>query len=150
MKTFKDPTINFDLELPTYTEITKIISKMKSSASPCPLDQVSVIAFKKWPILRSHLTKIIQLAQKSRKLGNLAQQCSLIKKGDPDEPENFCPITLQPVLSKVFTSIIRNRLYQFLEKMSIQNQIFKRISGKKSEVVLSSSKHLRISSTMLY
>ena len=150
MKTFKDPTINFDLELPTYTEITKIISKMKSSASPCPLDQVSVIAFKKWPILRSHLTKIIQLAQKSRKLGNLAQQCQLIKKGDPDEPENFCPITLQPVLSKVFTSIIRNRLYQFLEKMSIQNQIFKRISGKKSEVVLSSSKHLRISSTMLY
>ena len=150
MKTFKDPTINFDLELPTYTEITKIISKMKSSASPCPLDQVSVIAFKKWPILRSHLTKIIQLAQKSRKLGNLAQQCQLIKKGDPDEPENFCPITLQPVLSKVFTSIIRNRLYQFLEKMSIQNQIFKRISGKKSEVVLSSSKHLRISSAMLY
>ena len=150
MRTFKDPTINFDLELPTYTEITKIISKMKSSASPCPLDQVSVIAFKKWPILRSHLTKIIQLAQKSRKLGNLAQQCQLIKKGDPDEPENFCPITLQPVLSKVFTSIIRNRLYQFLEKMSIQNQIFKRISGKKSEVVLSSSKHLRISSTMLY
>ena len=150
MKTFKDPTINFDLELPTYTEITKIISKMKSSASPCPLNQVSVIAFKKWPILRSHLTKIIQLAQKSRKLGNLAQQCQLIKKGDPDEPENFCPITLQPVLSKVFTSIIRNRLYQFLEKMSIQNQIFKRISGKKSEVVLSSSKHLRISSTMLY
>ena len=150
MKTFKDPTINFDLELPTYTEITKIISKMKSSASPCPLDQVSVIAFKKWPILRSHLTKIIQLAQKSRKLGNLAQQCQLIKKGDPDEPENFCPITLQPVLSKVFTSIIRNRLYQFLEKMSIQNQIFKRISGKKPEVVLSSSKHLRISSTMLY
>ena len=150
MKTFKEPTINFDLELPTYTEITKIISKMKSSASPCPLDQVSVIAFKKWPILRSHLTKIIQLAQKSRKLGNLAQQCQLIKKGDPDEPENFCPITLQPVLSKVFTSIIRNQLYQFLEKMSIQNQIFKRISGKKSEVVLSSSKHLRISSTMLY
>ena len=150
MKTFKDPTINFDLELPTYTEITKIISKMKSSASPCPLDQVSVIAFKKWPILRSHLTKIIQLAQKSRKLGNLAQQCQLIKKGDPDEPENFCPITLQPVLSKVFTSIIRNRLYQFLEKMSIQNQIFKRISGEKSQVVLSSSKHLHISSTMLY
>ena len=72
MITFKDPTINFDLELLTYTEITKIISKMKSSASSCPLDQVSVITFKKWPILRSHLTKIIQLAWKSRKLGNLA------------------------------------------------------------------------------
>ena len=63
---FKDPAINFNLEPPTYAEITKIISKMKSSASPCPLDQVGVIAFKKCPILRSHLTKIIQLAWKAK------------------------------------------------------------------------------------
>ena len=59
MNTFKDPIINFNLEPPTYTEISKIISKMKSSASSCPLDQISVIASKKCPILRSHLTKII-------------------------------------------------------------------------------------------
>ena len=66
MKTFKDPITNFNLEPPTYTEITKIISKMKSSTSPCPVDPVSVIAFKKCPILRSHLTKIIQSAWKIR------------------------------------------------------------------------------------
>ena len=47
MKTFKDPIINFNLEPPTSAEITKIISKMKFSVLPCPLDQVSVIAFKK-------------------------------------------------------------------------------------------------------
>ena len=50
MKTFKDPIINFNLEPSTYTEITKIISKMKFSASPCPLDQVSVLSFKKYAI----------------------------------------------------------------------------------------------------
>ena len=62
MKTFKDPIIYFNLEPRTYTEITKIICKMKPSASPCLLYQNSVIAFKKCPILRSDLTKIIHLA----------------------------------------------------------------------------------------
>ena len=66
MKTFKDPIINFNLEPTTYTKISKIISKMKSSALPCPLDQVRV-ASKKCPVLRSHLTKIIQLAWKFSK-----------------------------------------------------------------------------------
>ena len=47
MKRFKDPIINFNLEPPTYAEITKIISKMKSSVLPSPLDQVSVIALRK-------------------------------------------------------------------------------------------------------
>ena len=75
MKAIKNPTINFDLEPPTYAELAKIISKVKNSSSPCPLDQVSVIAFKKCPIPLSHLTKIIQLAWKARtfpKAWNLA------------------------------------------------------------------------------
>ena len=55
MKTLKDLIINYNSEPPTYTEMTKIVSKMKSSVLPCPLDQVSVIAFKKCPILFSHL-----------------------------------------------------------------------------------------------
>ena len=109
MKTFKDPTINFDFEPPTYAEITKIISKMKFSTPPCLLDQVCVIAFKKCPILRSHLTKIIQLAWKARtfpKLWKSGVTVLAYKKGDPNEPEHFRPITLQPVLSKIFTSVV--------------------------------------------
>ena len=91
MKTFKGPIINFNLE-PNYTETTKIISKMKSSASSCPLDQVSVIAFKKYPILRSHLTKIIQLTWKIRTFPKAWESGMTVlgyKKGDPNEPENF-------------------------------------------------------------
>ena len=98
-KTSKDPTINFNLKPPTYAEITKIISKMKSSALPCPLDQISVVAFKKCPILCSHLTKIIQLAWKARtfpKLWKSGVTVLAYKKGDPNEPENFYPIALQP------------------------------------------------------
>ena len=92
---------------------------MKSSASLSPLDQISVIAFKKCPILRSHLTKIIQLAWKIRTFPKAWKSSVIVlayKKGDPNEPENFRPITLQPVSSKTFMSVIRNRLYQFVEK----------------------------------
>ena len=39
-------SIGFHLEAPPYIETTKIIFKMKSSASPCPLDQVSIIVLK--------------------------------------------------------------------------------------------------------
>ena len=47
MKKLEEPTVDFNLETPTYAEITKIVMKMKSSASPCPSDAISVIAFKK-------------------------------------------------------------------------------------------------------
>ena len=119
MKTFKDPTINFNLEPPTYAKITKIIFKMKPSTSPCPFDQVSVISFKKCPILRSHLTKIIQLTWKVWTFPKAWKSDVTVlayKKGDPNEPENFRSITPQPVLSKIFTSVIRNRPYQFVGK----------------------------------
>ena len=47
MKGFENPTTDFNMQLPTYAEVTKVIMKMKSSASLYPLDQISVIAFKK-------------------------------------------------------------------------------------------------------
>ena len=35
------------------------------------------------------------------------------KKGSPEDPSNFRPITLEPILSKVMTSLIRNRIFTF-------------------------------------
>ena len=37
----------------------------------------------------------------------------IYKKVAPKEPSNFRPITLEPVCAKVFTSLIRNRMYNF-------------------------------------
>ena len=54
-----DPTIQFDLEPPTYHQVTNTIRKMKASGSPCPLDQISIISFKRCPFLRSYLTNLI-------------------------------------------------------------------------------------------
>ena len=59
MKTIKSPESTFDKSAPSYQEINKIMSKMKTRGSPCPLDQMSVIVLKKCPILRTILHKII-------------------------------------------------------------------------------------------
>ena len=37
-----------------------MIRKMKTSGSPCPLDQLSIICFKRCPYLRTYLTELIR------------------------------------------------------------------------------------------
>ena len=49
----KEANIPFNLSPPTYQEITRIIKRVKSSGSPYPLDQISIICFKRYPYLRS-------------------------------------------------------------------------------------------------
>ena len=34
------PTVPFDLSLPSYKQITKVVRRIKASGSPCPLDQI--------------------------------------------------------------------------------------------------------------
>ena len=46
MKKVNDPTVPFDVTVPSYSEITKIVHKMKASASACHLDQISVLVLK--------------------------------------------------------------------------------------------------------
>ena len=62
MKEFENPTTDFTMQPSTYAEVSKVIMKMKSLASPCPLYQISVIAFKKCLVLHSRLTNILQTA----------------------------------------------------------------------------------------
>ena len=54
----------------------------------------------------------------------------IYKKLDPafaNDPANFRPITLEPVIAKVFTSLIRNRIYGYI---IISTAISKKASGK--------------------
>ena len=53
MKMLDTPTQVFNSSTPTYQEITKIVRKMKSSASACPLDQISILTLQNCPYLRT-------------------------------------------------------------------------------------------------
>ena len=112
-----DPEVQFNLDLPTYQQITNVIRKMKSSGSPCPLDQLSIICFKRCPYLRTYLSELIQEIWLSGTVPNeWKKACTILihKKGNTDDPSNFRPITLESIPLKVFTSCLRNAIYSFL------------------------------------
>ena len=113
-----DPEVQFNLDPPTYQQITNVIRKMKSSAgSPCPLDQLSIICFKRCPYLRTYLSELIQEIWLSGTVPNeWKKACTILihKKGNTDDPSNFRPITLESIPLKVFTSCLRNAIYSFL------------------------------------
>ena len=56
---FPPPEKTFVSNPPTYAEISQITKRMKSSESPCPLDQISIICCKRCLYLHSYLTAII-------------------------------------------------------------------------------------------
>ena len=102
---------------------------MKPSGSPCPLDQISVICFKRCPYLRSYLTDIIHAAWSSGVVpSEWKKACTILihKKGETEDPANFRPITLESVPLKIFTSCLRNRTFQFLaENKYVEHNIQK-------------------------
>ena len=119
MKPLGPPTSQFNVNPVTYKNICKIIKRMKTSAAPCPLDQISVICLKRCPYLRSFLLRICNEVISTNVIPEAWTKAVTIlihKKGDQNLPENFRPITLEPVTLKVFTSIIRNQIYEFLLK----------------------------------
>ncbi|CAB4018711.1 Hypothetical predicted protein [Paramuricea clavata] len=109
---------------------------MKPSGSPCPLDQISIICFKRCPYLRSYLTEIIHAAWSCGVVpSEWKKACTILihKKAETANPANFRPITLESVPLKVFTSCLRNRTFQFLaENNYIEQNIQKGFTPKLS------------------
>jgi len=95
---------------------------MKARSCPSPLDAISIIIFKRCPILRTHLANLLAACwsrQYFPKVWRRATVTLIHKKGDTSDPQNFRPIALQPVMGKIFSSCIRNRLWDFLISNSL-------------------------------
>ena len=90
---------------------------MIASGSPCPLDKISIIPFKRFPYLRTYLTELFSLLWNSGEIpDDWKWACTILvhKKGDTSDPSNFTPITLESVPLKTFTSCIRDSLFSYL------------------------------------
>jgi hypothetical protein len=102
---------------------------MKASGSPCPLDQLSIICFKRYPFLRTYLTEVIRSVWSSKSVpAEWKKACSILshKKGNTSHPSNFRPITLETIPLKVFTSCLRSAMFSFLTANNfIEHQIQK-------------------------
>ena len=89
---------------------------------------------KNCPILRTALHRIMSHCWDRGLLPESWKQAFTILIHNAKLPSNFRPITLQPVFAKVFTSIIRNRIYSYLVQneyieTNIQKGFWKGISG---------------------
>ena len=89
-----DPEIQFDLDPPSYQQVTNIIRRTKASGCPCPLDQLSVICFKRCPFLRTYLTDLIRAVWLSGTIpSEWKKACTILihKKGDTNTPSHWRP-----------------------------------------------------------
>ena len=110
---------------------------MKTYGSPCPLDQLSIICFKRCPFLRSYLAELFRAVWLSRAIPDeWKKACTILihEKDDTNSPSNFRPITLETIPLKVFTSCIRNSIFTFLIannfiESSIQKKFTPHVSG---------------------
>ena len=134
MKKLPEETKYFNM----YKGRTKVIKNMKSSGSTCPFDQISALALRRCPVLRTTLHRIISHCwshQKVSKCWKLDFTILIYKKDSPGNPGNFNPIPLEPICAKVFTSLIKNRTYTFITENSyteanIQKGFWSGVSGK--------------------
>ena len=131
------PNELFNSEPPSYREITKIVNKMKSSSSPCPHDQMSIIILKRCPYIRTLLHRIITHCWQKQifpEEWRYAFTILIYKRASKKDSGNFRPITLQSVFAKVFSSYIRSRMYTYLVKnnlieTNLQKGLWSEISG---------------------
>ena len=131
---FQAPTHGFSLQPPSHQKVTAIGRRMKASASPSPLDQTSIICFKRYPCLRSLLTEVIHIIWNSGSIPSVWKNaCTILfyEKVSTNDPSNFRPISLESVMLKINTSYLRDAMHDFIRNNSfIDSHIQKGFTSK--------------------
>ena len=152
-----EPTHPWKENVPSYKEVSTAIKRAKTRGSACPFDQLTIIILKNCAILRTLLHQIVIECWNRKKNPKCWKQGATIliyKKGDTSDPSNFRPITLQPVWYKIFSSILKQRMFNFLSDnkyldKNIQKGFWPRIDGVTehnellTHLILDSRKHTR-------
>ena len=102
----------------TLMEVNDLISILNPSKSVGP----NSIPIKLLKIIGSSVSQFLALlVNQSFQSGifpnkrKIAKVISLFKKGNPEIPSNYRPISLLPIFSKIFEKLMYRRLYRFLE-----------------------------------
>ena len=105
-------------------EISNIIDRLKnkschiSSYSSRILKQIcSIIA----PVLSNIINKSLGTGYFPNSL-KTARVIPLYKSGNVDDVNNYRPVSILPILSKIFERVVYNRVYSFLEKYNLLNR----------------------------
>ena len=124
-----NPEKPYNDNLPTYKEVAQPVRRARASASGSVFDQLSIIILKRCPILRTVLHIIIRECWSRKQIPECWKRGATVliyKKNDPSDPSNFRPITLQSSWYKILSTVMKNRIYEFL----VQNQYIDRKTQK--------------------
>ena len=102
----------------TFIEVNDLINTLNPSKSVGP----NSIPIKLLKILGSSVSPLVALlVNQSFQSGvfpdklKIAKVITLFKKGNPELPSNYRPISLLPIFSKIFEKLMYRRLFRFLE-----------------------------------
>ena len=104
----------------THEELSRVVKKVKTRSSPCPLDQVPYSVFRHCPSLLQALLCLFNLCweqgsvPRSWKEGVVRLIAKPAAEADPHNPANFRPIALTSCVGKIYTSILKNRWLGFM------------------------------------
>ena len=106
----------------TWIEVNDLINILNPSKSVGP----NSIPIKLLKILGSSIAPLLAVLVNQSFLSGIfpdklkiAKVITLFKKGNPELPSNYRPISLLPIFSKVFEKLMYRRLYKFLELNNI-------------------------------
>lgn len=101
----------------TTDEITKIIDNLDPNTS-CGIDGISTKALKcVKKLIVDTLTKCVNTCMESGTFPNslkIAKVCPIYKSGSKFELSNYRPISVLPVISKIFEKVLHSRLETYL------------------------------------
>ena len=115
MPTPSDPLFTMDFSPITMEELTRVIWKARSSSSPSPFNSIPYLVIKRCP--STHLAIHNQFNRVMMECDVPSSwKAAVVKlipksaiKTDPFLPGKFHPIALTPAISKLFSSILRDR-----------------------------------------
>lgn len=112
------PKILSELEPTSYNEIVKIIDNLRLNTSS-GIDGISTKIVKSIKtVLAEPLSKIINQCLKNGIFPDslkIAKVTPIFKSGDKCDPSNYRPISVLPVISKIFEKVLYNRLAKHLD-----------------------------------
>nr|CAI5834912.1 unnamed protein product [Callosobruchus analis] len=115
---FSPPANCFNFEDVTYIEIRDIIDNLKNKQS-CDIYGLNVNLIKSVKdCIIFPLTKMINLCFKQNVFPNILKTAivtPIFKKGDASLPENYRPISLLPIISKIIEKCMAIRIVRFFE-----------------------------------
>ena len=102
----------------TEIEVNDLINILNPSKSvgrnSIPMKLLKIIGYSVSPHLALLVNQSFQSGVFPDKL-KIAKVISIFKKGNPELPSNYRPISLLPIFSKIFEKLMYKRLYRFLE-----------------------------------